>query len=236
MCNRYTVTGRGIAAKRQRDYLVKRFGASEVSPGRMSEADWAEIDRLGSGRYNVAPSQEILVVEQTEDGHRRLAVRKWGVQRSGRPWMNARDDQLEKQWAGLLKPGRRILIPADGWYEWTKPERPKGPGQPWHFTVDDGGYFAFAGLANPSEAVIVTTRPNRIAAPIHDRMPAVLASEEIEQAWLDPGVSPEEAVSLIEPIEDGRVRVRPVSERVNSWQNDGPELLDPANAPVSAKP
>lgn len=227
MCNRYTITGHGLSAKKQRAYLRQRFGTDQPHPDELGQADWDELDELSRGRYNVAPSQPILVVERSEQG-RRLAVRKWGVQRSGRPWMNARDDALLKRWSGLMAPDRRILIPADGWYEWTKPEKPKAPKQPWRFTVDGGELFAFAAVATAGEAAIVTTRPSPTAATIHNRMPAVLPGEEVIAAWLDPDVSPEEAATLIEPLDDHRIGIKPVSTLVNSWQNDGPELLEEA--------
>lgn len=225
MCNRYTITGHGLAAKRQRAYLRQRFGTDEPHPDDLGQADWDELDQLSRGRYNVAPSQEILVVERSND-QRRLGKRKWGIERSGRPWMNARDDALLKRWMGLMSAGRRVLIPVDGWYEWTKPEKPKAPKQPWHFTVDGGELFAFAGIATPTEAAIVTTRPSPMASRIHNRMPAVLTDEELFGAWLDPAVTPEEALTLIGPVDDHRLTVRPVSTLVNSWQNNGPELLD----------
>lgn len=58
-------------------------------------------------------------------------------------------------------------------------------------------------------------------------MPAVLGDNDLIAAWLDPDVTPEEAKTLIEPLDDSRLTIKPVSTRVNSWQNDGPELLEP---------
>lgn len=233
MCNRFTITGQGLSAKNQRAYLRQRFGTDQPRPDDLGPGDWDELDRLAGGRYNVAPSQPILVVERGVEG-KRLGVRKWGIERSGRPWMNARDDALLKRWGGLMAAGRRVLIPADGWYEWTKPEKPKAPKQPWHFKVDGGELFAFAGVATEREAAIVTTRPSPAASRIHNRMPAVLADEELFDAWLDPAISPEEAAGLIAPLDDHRLTITPVSSKVNSWQNDGPELLEPLNSEKEA--
>ncbi len=71
-----------------------------------------------------------------------------------------------------------------------KAEDPKQPRQPWRFTVDGGEPFAFAGLCTRKEwddpeergyddgwlysGTIVTTTPNEVVAPVHDRMPAIL--------------------------------------------------------------
>ena len=84
-----------------------------------------------------------------------------------------------------------------------KAEDPKQPRQPWRFTVDGGEPFAFAGICTRKEwedeedrgfddgwlysATIVTTTPNEVVAPVHDRMPAILPSAEAEAAWLRPG-------------------------------------------------
>jgi putative SOS response-associated peptidase YedK len=238
MCGRFTITGHGIDAKRQRAYLRQRFGIDDPNPGDLGPADWDELDRLGYGRYNVAPAQPLLTVERTEDGRRRFGSRVWGIRppRSKRPYMNARDDALLKRWSYLMDSGHRVAIPADGWYEWTKPEKPGGDRQPWRFTVDDGGLFAFAGLANEEHALIITTDANPTAARVHDRMPAVLADDDRLGAWLDPSLSPEEAAGLIEPLAEGRVAVAPANPLVNSWRNDGPELLEPGRPEADPEP
>jgi putative SOS response-associated peptidase YedK len=133
---------------------------------------------------------------------RRVKALRWGLIPAwakdpaiGRKLFNARAETL----AG--KPSfrdafqrRRCLIPADGFYEWTGE---KGRRQAVRFQLASGEPFAFAGLyetwrppaggAPLSTCTIVTTAPNGLVAPVHDRMPAILPREG-EALWLDPSV------------------------------------------------
>ena len=120
---------------------------------------------------------------------------------------------------------------ADGWFEWKAAEDPKLKPQPFRFTVDEGNAFAFAGLwthgAIPSCTVLTCdSTPNRVAAAIHDRMPVILADQEILRAWLDAEVSADEALSLCAALPDERVAVTPANPAVNNVRSpEGPELL-----------
>lgn len=221
MCGRYTVHGQPATAAEWRRQIARAMRLDDTG---------AVDDEVLHGRFNVAPSQPIAVVERVAAGANRLATKTWGVRppRSKRLYINARDDALLKRWSYLMAAGNRVAIPADGWYEWSKPEKPGGPKQPWYFRVDAGEIFAFAGLADGDEALIITTAANPVAAPVHNRMPAVLADPELRSAWLDPSLSAAEAAGLIGPLEAGRLSVAPANPLVNSWQNDGPELLEPA--------
>src|SRR5208337_4580105 len=87
---------------------------------------------------------------------------------------------------------RRCLIPADGFYEWSRSENEK---QPYDFGMQDDSLFAFAGLwdrwrGRPGAAIescsILTTTPNALLADLHDRMPVILRPEDYD-LWLDPG-------------------------------------------------
>jgi putative SOS response-associated peptidase YedK len=145
---------------------------------------------------------------------------------------------------------RRCLIPADGFYEWqvvAPPTAPKGrpKKQPVFVHRRDGVPMAFAGLwaawKIPADAeaiegggdgwlrscVIITTEPNELLAPVHDRMPVVLAASDWGQ-WLDPEFHDVDALSgLLAPAPEEWFEMWPVSTRVNSAQNTGPELLEP---------
>src|SRR5581483_10743636 len=118
----------------------------------------------------------------------------------GNRMINARVETVLRRgaFASLIADAaHRALVPADGWYEWLKAEDRRQPRQPFHFTVDDGAPFAFAGLwttarieGEPlSTFTIITGPPNRVAASVHDRMPVVLAGPQAEAAWLSPDVS-----------------------------------------------
>src|SRR5262249_62393323 len=81
---------------------------------------------------------------------------------------------------------RRCLVPADGFFEWAKVGAKK---QPYHFRLRDGAPFAFAGIWEPGEdspaCCVITTTPNELVAPVHDRMPVIVPPEHFDQ-WLDP--------------------------------------------------
>jgi putative SOS response-associated peptidase YedK len=125
-----------------------------------------------------------------------------------------------------------------------KAEDPKQPRQPWHFTVDGGAPFAFAGICTRKEwddeedrgfdggwlysATIVTTEPNEVVAPVHDRMPVILASPEAEATWLRPDLSAEDAVAMCGPLDPSRMSGAPANPKLNKvgkGMEEGPELL-----------
>ena len=125
----------------------------------------------------------------------------------------------------------RCLIVADGFYEWMKAEDPKQPRQPWHFTVDGGEPFAFAGICTRKEweddedrgvedgwlysCTIVTTTPNDVVSKVHDRMPVILPGAEAEAAWLRPDLEVEDAVAMCAPLSAARMSASPANPKVN---------------------
>ena len=132
-----------------------------------------------------------------------------------------------------------MLIPADGWYEWMHAEQQRnGPkAAPFHHHVDDGGWFAFAGLRSRARVAdvegplvsvaIITTDAAGPAARLHDRMPVVLADPDTMQAWLSPELHLDDVPELLTPLAGDRITVQAASGLVNSFRNDGPELLEP---------
>ena len=124
---------------------------------------------------------------------------------------------------------RRCLIPADGFYEWAKLGKSK---QPYCLEVNHGELFAFAGLwdqwrDSSSKIVetcsILTTSPNAVTSPIHDRMPAIL-DPDCYDLWLDPGMKDVGAASeLLKPYGARRMPCYPVSSRVDHVANDDEE-------------
>jgi putative SOS response-associated peptidase YedK len=147
--------------------------------------------------------------------------------------INARAETLTEKpaYRGLLT-NRRCLIPADGFYEWTLGS--DGKKQPIHFHLPGHELFAFAGLwtSRTEEAsgeiiescTIITTQPNALVAPVHDRMPVILPADA-ESVWLDASVSKEHALSLLEPYPAELMAALPASTRVNSVRNDDSRLL-----------
>jgi len=206
MCGRFTIT---ITAG-----LGERFGVSNA-------------DRGIEPRYNVAPSQEIPLIR---DGvGRRLMFLEWGLPvpwQSGR-LINARAESLLERPAfrRLVRDGR-CLVPADGFFEWN---RRGGASVPHYFRLAGGDLFAFAGIADDTACLIVTTPANPDVAPVHDRMPAILRRND-EDRWLSAGpLEQDEIREICGPLPAGALLRRRVSPRVNDPRWDDPSLLDPVS-------
>jgi putative SOS response-associated peptidase YedK len=97
----------------------------------------------------------------------------------------------------------------------------------------DKGTFGFAGLYTsgsggaPGTAAIITTTPNELMRPIHNRMPAILLPA-LEDVWLDPKMTDAaEALTLLTPYPADAMMATPVSTMVNTAANEGPELILP---------
>jgi putative SOS response-associated peptidase YedK len=137
---------------------------------------------------------------------------------------------------------RRCLFPADGFYEW---KADAGRKRPYFIRASRGGPIAFAGLwetwtgPNGEEmdtACIVTTSANRTLAPLHDRMPVVIAPEAFD-LWLDcANVDAATAAALIAPAPEGLLEAHEISTAVNRAANDSPALIEPIASPAAARP
>jgi putative SOS response-associated peptidase YedK len=221
MCGRYTLTTPGGRA------LAERFDV----------ADPEALDPATLGRFNVCPTEPIAIVSE-EGGRRAAQTVRWGLVP---PWarelgkgfqpINARAETAATKppFAELWeRPERRCLVLADGWYEWLKAEKKGGERIPFRYTVDGGAPFAFAGLWGRRRigselvhsALILTTAANAVSAPVHDRMPCVLAGPEEEAAWLAG-----ESDGLLGPLAAERTAVAPANPAVNKAGVEGPELL-----------
>ncbi len=223
MCGRYTLTNPDPAGLRARFDILE------------------SLDVADPPRYNIAPTDPVLAVRRLDDGARDLGRLRWGLvpgrwaeKASGRPLINARAETLQSQPAFRESfAERRCLIPADGFYEWVADERGKRP--VW-FSRPDGDLFAFAGIwaALPRKGTddvlhscaIVTTEPNDLIRPIHDRMPVLLVPDR-EADWLDPERPVDELISLLVPAADDALIAREVSDLVNDVREDGPRLIEP---------
>ncbi len=210
-------------------------------------------ERLLVPRYNIAPTQPVVIVRQGAMG-RELVPMRWGLI----PWwakdpktlplmINARAESVADKPA-YRDPFRyrRCLIPASGFYEWQ--DRGRGPKQPYAILPTAGGLIAFAGLwetwsgpdgSEIDSAVIVTTGANRRLQPLHERMPVVLEPQDFE-AWLSPATTPKDAAALLKPAREDLLTFNPVSLRVNAVANDDAELLEEAplleDAPAKTGP
>jgi putative SOS response-associated peptidase YedK len=229
MCGRFTNT-KAKSDEIQRK-LAEALGVEEP-----------EDDR-GYERFNIAPTQGVLAVVD-DQAERRIEPLRWGLVprwakdlKVGYRMINARAETLEERSAyrGLFRHSKhRCLILADGYYEWQKPEDPKQPRRPLHFSLERGEPFCFAGLwtrwrAPDGELVpsctIVTCEANELARPIHERMPVILADADAWEAWLDPTVDAGAARELLVPFASEQMVVRPANPVVNSGRHEGADCL-----------
>ncbi len=196
---------------------------------------------LGEGvaRYNIAPTQTVIVVN--DDGTRQLTQMQWGLIPSwakdpaiGNRMINARAETVATKPAFRVAfRKRRCVIPADGFYEWRPLGRRK---QPVYIALKSREPFGFAGLweswtapdgGEVKSCTIITTEANEILKPIHHRMPVILTREG-ESVWLDPTIQdPERLLPLLKPYPPHEMEAYPVSTKVNSPTNDGPECVFP---------
>ncbi len=222
MCNRYSLAN--VEALRR---LLEELGLS------------APEELLA--RYNIPLSARVPVVTH-RGGQTRLERLAFGAslparEPGGRPLLvgNARAETL------LQRPAfreaarrRRCLVPADGFYEWEPVGRAR---RPHHFHRPDGAAFWFAGLWRPGEEpasgsfVIVTTEPNAVVAPVHDRMPVLLEPGDA-RAWLgDEPLEPELLARLCRPCPPERLARHPVDPRMNDARFEDPACVRPWQPP-----
>jgi len=205
---------------------------------RFGFVDWHE--RRIEPRFNIAPAQDILTLVREPGARAHALMARWGLEpfwlsRSGRrhpPPINARVESILG--SRMFRDCQRCLIPATGFYEWQS-------GAPMHICLRNNGLFAFAGLwlpgvhGGPPTATILTTGPNALVLPIHDRMPAIMRPDD-EQTWLDPSVSLETALPLLAPYPAEDMQAYEVGPLVNAWVNEGPEVLQPATPRATTLP
>lgn len=192
-------------------------------------------------RYNIAPTQPVVIVRATEAGDREMKMVRWGLipfwakeAKIGARMINARGETAASKPAfrAAVK-SRRCLVPADGFYEWMKTGAGK---QPHLIRFADQRPFAFAGLwerwrpadGEPVEScTIITTTPNDLVSQIHDRMPVILPTTTHAE-WLAPEpMAPPRLEQLLIPFSPDKMEAIPVSTRVNKPANDDPECMAP---------
>jgi putative SOS response-associated peptidase YedK len=235
MCGRYTNTA-------DPDQIVAALGLAGTP------------DPETVGRFNVAPTQEVLAAVGRE-GKQEIRTMRWGLvprwsdgpadKRVGGRMINAR---VETVWSkpafGRLvrDPRRRCLIVADGFYEWRPAERPKAPRLAVHFALPRREPFAFAGLGDlwwpspdddgpPLRSCTIVVGPARPPVEaIHDRQPVILDTPERRAAWLDPSITEADLAELLAPLPAARLEPYPVGSYVNDPDHEGPRCLEPEPA------
>ena len=223
MCGRYSLNDR------PQDFVI-RFGLSEPVDFPL--------------RYNIAPTQPILVVGAGETGNRKSWLVRWGLIPH---WVkdpdgftliiNARSETATtKASFRTAMRHRRVLIPASGFYEWHRPANKKQAKQAYWIKPTGDSPIAFAGLVETwmgqdgteiDSGCILTTASNKQIGNIHHRMPVVIRPQDYDR-WLDCKTQePRDVEHLLQPVEDGFFEAIAVSDAVNKVANRGPEIQNP---------
>ncbi len=187
--------------------------------------------------YNVCPTTEVHTVRSAE-GIRQLAPMRWGFiphwydKPSGGPLLiNARAETIAQKPAFKAAcRARRCLIPASGFYEWTKDE--EGGRDPWYITAKTKATLAFAGIwqdwSKEGETLrtcaIVTTSANTCMSAIHHRMPVILSQQDWP-LWL--GEQGKGAALLMQAAPEDALEFHRVDRVVNSNRAEGAALIEP---------
>jgi putative SOS response-associated peptidase YedK len=201
----------------------------------------AELGRNDAPAYNVAPTDPVPFVTAGENGAHRLREGRWWLV----PWwakempkaamFNARIETADT--SGAFKDAfreTRCLIPADGFYEWTKSPADGGK-DPWHIFLPGHQAFSFAGLwaynrkLDTTSCTIIPMAAGDPMQQIHDRQPVILDPSDYD-AWLDPETSAADAKAMILAHNlDGDLQFHRVSRTVNSVKNQGGDCIEPIN-------
>ncbi len=219
MCGRFV-------RKRSASSIAADFGVDEV------------VDELQPS-FNIAPTHDVAVI--VNNGTKRLVAMRWGLVPAwatdpaiGSKLINARAETLAE--TAAFKEAfkrRRCLVVADGFYEWQKAGREKTP---LLIRLKSDQPFAFAGLYETwtppwgealTTCTIITTEPNDLVRPIHDRMPAILP-RRLESLWLDEtALDRHWLLDMLTPYPAEQMEAYAVSSLVNSVKNDSPACIEP---------
>jgi putative SOS response-associated peptidase YedK len=212
--------------------LIKRYHLGEVQD---------EIPR----NFDIKPGQTLPVVVRSADSQSQLEFMKWGLvpfwwkkdAKISFATFNARAESVftSSMWRSIYK--KRVLVPASGYFEWTKPAKKSGtPKQKYYFRPKQMDVFSFAGFYDvwhDAEGVqwktytIITTEPNIEARAIHDRMPVILHQED-EAAWLDPSRTKREGIEpFMHPFEDNGLEVYEVDSDAKAYEYNDEGRITP---------
>lgn len=196
-------------------------------------------DLFPEPRYNICPGQNVPVIIMKD--RKMFIMMRWGLVPSwsndpliGFQMINARAETLTQKpsFKNSFKK-HRCIIPCSGFYEWEKID--KKTKMPYYIRHKNGEPFALAGLwdewnndgGNLTTFTIITTTPNKIIEPIHDRMPVILKAEDHDM-WLNPDIkNTENVITLLKPYPAEEMELYEISTYVNNPKNDSPECIEP---------
>jgi putative SOS response-associated peptidase YedK len=201
------------------------------------------------------PVPVVRVVREI-DGQREGVHLRWGLipyWANGKQMGNTINARIEtvrtnSSFRDAWQRGQRCLVALSGFYEWQAQPPDWQITVPFYITVVDQDPFFLAGLWDRSQTpqgewiescTVITMAANELMADIHNskkagpkrvllpkkdrRMPAILAKED-HDTWLNG--TPEQAFQVLKQFPSGMMFAYPVSNRVNSNRNDGPELIE----------
>ena len=183
-------------------------------------------------RFNIAPTQNVPVLQSSG----KLVEMKWGIvpswaKEKSNILINARSESVrEKRSFKSSFSKRRCLVPADGFYEWTKVGK-----RPHLFTLNKGHPFVIGGFWEDQEEIprccLLTTSANAVLEPIHNRMPVIIKREDWDE-WFVPGDLADESFKRITaPYAADEMMVLAVSPLVNSARVDDARCIEPLLRP-----
>jgi len=194
-------------------------------------------------RYNVAPTQDVLAVRYDAGARlRTLDTLRWGLVpfwskdvKIGYSLINAKAETVaEKPAFREAFKSRRCIIPADGFYEWKKLDAKTK--QPYAITMKDRSVFGFAGLwerwkdSTSGETIqsctIITTEPNEICAPIHDRMPVILDPKDYGKWIAEEPAEPMWLLKMLKPFPADKMMAFKIGPRIGNVKNDDAALIE----------
>ncbi len=219
--------------------MCGRFALSKSREELQSEFPDIDVPAQYAPRYNIAPSQPVAAIANIK-GVATLTHFLWGLVPSWSKGPNSKYSMINARAETITeKPSfknafkrRRCLIPTNGFYEWQRIGKQK---QPMFIGLNSERCFTMGGIWETwtgeggeqlNSVAIVTTAPNELMAPIHNRMPVIVAPRD-RDTWLFsnemqlPGVFP-----LLGPYPAAAMQARPVSTYVNSPFNEGPMCLE----------
>ncbi len=215
--------------------FVKQYLEAEFPP------DLEEMRENLYPSYNVAPTQQAMVVKVDHDSKKRFILpHQWGLipfwvkkleDLKIKPPINAKAEGIaNKPMFRAAFKTRRCLVPIDGFFEWKGRGKNK---QPYFIMKQDEKPYTLAGLweqwkqdDEPVETfTIITTESNELISKLHNRMPAIIDEDNYE-AWLDPENNDKETLQkLLKPYPSDRLKLRAVSTTVNNVRNNSEECV-----------
>ncbi len=221
--------------------MCGRFSLA-VSKERVSKKFNITIEEDIIPNYNIVPTDETYIIGNNFP--KNLQKMSWGLvpywakdAKIGSNLINARSEGIASKLSFRMPiRKRRCLVLADGFYEWRKEGRKKIP---YRITMQNEPIIAMAGIwdiwNDPNglpyySFAILTTRSNEEMSKVHDRMPIILSTQEEQKKWLEE-LKLEEILNMMQTLKSGCLDVFPVSDRVNSYKNNEPELYQPIQLP-----